>query len=263
MVEVDGTCRDRHVDRFAGICRSIYECQRSAEARLSERYRLRRGPGRPRLEGAVGRERCRFLLLRPCDRQAPFHRLYGRSRTRRPRPTRRHPGLQGILRWRGQRRQLAAAIRRQEQPQRGAGQRRYSKHFRRYAVIDPPDRRREKGFGLSCKSLPLICGGPGRCPEHLQPRRSHTIAPAQSSFRRTATSARHPTGREPDTTRLKSAFRVALYGIFALLFVSGVVWLLADKMKYDAEADTEMWQQTASFLLTLHGGAAMVTLMLL
>ncbi len=63
--------------------------------------------------------------------------------------------------------------------------------------------------------------------------------------------------------RLKSAFRVALYGIFALLFVSGVVWLLADKMKYDAEADTEMWQQAASFLLTLHGGAAMVTLMLL
>jgi hypothetical protein len=63
--------------------------------------------------------------------------------------------------------------------------------------------------------------------------------------------------------RLKSAFRVALYGIFALLFVSGVVWMLADKMKYDAEADTEMWQQAASFLLTLHGGAAMVTLMLL
>jgi Na+-translocating ferredoxin:NAD+ oxidoreductase RnfE subunit len=63
--------------------------------------------------------------------------------------------------------------------------------------------------------------------------------------------------------RLKSAFRVALYGTFALLFVSGVVWLLADKMKYDAEADTEMWQQASSFLLTLHGGAAMVTLMLL
>ena len=63
--------------------------------------------------------------------------------------------------------------------------------------------------------------------------------------------------------RLKSAFRFALYGIFALLFVSGVVWLLADKMKNNAEADTEMWQQTATFLLTLHGGAAMVTLMLL
>ena len=63
--------------------------------------------------------------------------------------------------------------------------------------------------------------------------------------------------------RLKSAFRFALYGIFALLFVSGVVWLLADRMKNNPEADTEMWQQAASFLLTLHGGAAMITLMLL
>jgi hypothetical protein len=33
--------------------------------------------------------------------------------------------------------------------------------------------------------------------------------------------AHHPTGREQDTMRLKSAFRVALYGIFALLFISG------------------------------------------
>jgi small-conductance mechanosensitive channel len=63
--------------------------------------------------------------------------------------------------------------------------------------------------------------------------------------------------------RLKSAFRFSLYGIFAILFVSGVVWLLADQMKNNAEADTEMWQQAATFLLTVHGGAAMVTLMLL
>ena len=63
--------------------------------------------------------------------------------------------------------------------------------------------------------------------------------------------------------RLKSAFRFALYGIFTVLFVSGVVWLLADRMKNNAEGDVEMWQQAASFLLTLHGGAAMITLMLL
>jgi len=63
--------------------------------------------------------------------------------------------------------------------------------------------------------------------------------------------------------RLKSAFRFALYGIFALLFVSGAVWLLADQMKNNPEADTEMWQQTSAFVLSLHGGAAMVTLMLL
>jgi len=63
--------------------------------------------------------------------------------------------------------------------------------------------------------------------------------------------------------RLKSAFRFALYGIFALLFVSGAVWLLADQMKNNPEADTEMWQQASAFVLSLHGGAAMVTLMLL
>ena len=63
--------------------------------------------------------------------------------------------------------------------------------------------------------------------------------------------------------RLKSAFRFALYGVFALLFVSGAVWLWADQMKNNTEADTETWQQLASFLLSLHGGAAMVSLMLL
>jgi hypothetical protein len=63
--------------------------------------------------------------------------------------------------------------------------------------------------------------------------------------------------------RLKSAFRFALYGIFGILFASGAFWLLADQMKNGAEADSEMWQQTAAYLLSLHGGAAMVTLMLL
>jgi small-conductance mechanosensitive channel len=63
--------------------------------------------------------------------------------------------------------------------------------------------------------------------------------------------------------RLKSAFRLALYGVFALLFASGVFWLLADQMKNGADADSEMWQQASAFVLSLHGGAAMVTLMLL
>jgi hypothetical protein len=63
--------------------------------------------------------------------------------------------------------------------------------------------------------------------------------------------------------RLKSTFRLALYGVFALLFISGVLWLLADQMKNSADADSEMWQQAASFALSLHGGAAMVTLLLL
>ena len=63
--------------------------------------------------------------------------------------------------------------------------------------------------------------------------------------------------------RLKNAFRFALYGIFALLFVSGAAWIYADQMKNNTEIDTEMWQQAAAFLLSMHGGAAMVTLMLL
>ena len=63
--------------------------------------------------------------------------------------------------------------------------------------------------------------------------------------------------------RLKTAFRFALYGIFSLLFASGALWIYADQMKSNAEMDTEKWQQAAAMLLSLHGGAAMVTLMLL
>jgi small-conductance mechanosensitive channel len=63
--------------------------------------------------------------------------------------------------------------------------------------------------------------------------------------------------------RLKTAFRFALYGIFSLLFASGALWIYADQMKSNAELDTEKWQQAAAMLLSLHGGAAMVTLMLL
>jgi small-conductance mechanosensitive channel len=63
--------------------------------------------------------------------------------------------------------------------------------------------------------------------------------------------------------RLKSAFRLAFYGIFAALFVSGAVWLLADQMKNQMDGNSELWQQTASYLLTLHGGSAMVALMFL
>lgn len=63
--------------------------------------------------------------------------------------------------------------------------------------------------------------------------------------------------------RLKSAFRFALYGIFGLLFASGALWIYADQMKNHTEFDTEIWQQAAAFLLSMHGGAAMITLMLL
>jgi hypothetical protein len=62
--------------------------------------------------------------------------------------------------------------------------------------------------------------------------------------------------------RLDPRFRFALYAAFSVLFITGAGWLLADQMK-DASVTSEAWQTTAAYLLMLHGGAAMVTLMLL
>jgi cation transport ATPase len=61
--------------------------------------------------------------------------------------------------------------------------------------------------------------------------------------------------------RLDPPFRFAIYSAFATLFVSGAAWLVAGQMKESSEA--EIWQQAAATLLMVHGGAAMVTLMLL
>src|SRR6266566_5690520 len=57
--------------------------------------------------------------------------------------------------------------------------------------------------------------------------------------------------------RLESRFRAALYGVFALLFVTGAAWFVADRLK--DTPDGELWQQIAASLLMIHGGAAMVT----
>ena len=61
--------------------------------------------------------------------------------------------------------------------------------------------------------------------------------------------------------RLNFRFRYALYAAFSALFLSGIFWLAADSLK-DAP-DGESFQAMAANLLMLHGGAAMVTLMLL
>jgi cation transport ATPase len=61
--------------------------------------------------------------------------------------------------------------------------------------------------------------------------------------------------------RLEPRFRYALYGAFSALFVTGAAWLSADVLKDSPSGDT--WQATAAWLLMLHGGAAMATLMLL
>ncbi|HZE56049.1 MAG TPA: hypothetical protein VE111_22570 [Bradyrhizobium sp.] len=61
--------------------------------------------------------------------------------------------------------------------------------------------------------------------------------------------------------RLKSSFRFAIYAAFAVLLLTGVGWLLADWQK-DISGD-EFWQQSVAYLLMVHGGAAMVTLLVL
>ncbi len=59
--------------------------------------------------------------------------------------------------------------------------------------------------------------------------------------------------------RIDPQFRWALYVACAVLFVTGAGWLVADAWKESADA----WQEVAANLLMVHGGAAMVALMLL
>ena len=61
--------------------------------------------------------------------------------------------------------------------------------------------------------------------------------------------------------RLKPSFRFAIYAAFAVLSLTGAGWLAADWQK-EISSD-EIWQQIAAYLLMVHGGAAMVTLLLL
>jgi hypothetical protein len=61
--------------------------------------------------------------------------------------------------------------------------------------------------------------------------------------------------------RLSPAFRYAVYATFAILFLSGAVWLVADSLKDGANG--ELWQQVAAMLLMTHGGSAMITLLML
>jgi hypothetical protein len=61
--------------------------------------------------------------------------------------------------------------------------------------------------------------------------------------------------------QLDPRFRFTLYSAFTVLFVTGAAWLVADQLKDSPNGD--VWQMTAAYLLMLHGGTAMVTLMLL
>jgi hypothetical protein len=61
--------------------------------------------------------------------------------------------------------------------------------------------------------------------------------------------------------RLKSPFRYAIYAIVAVLTLTGAAWFVAD-WKKDLSTD-EIWQQLAANMLMIHGGAAMLALLLL
>jgi cytochrome c biogenesis protein CcdA len=61
--------------------------------------------------------------------------------------------------------------------------------------------------------------------------------------------------------RLKSSFRYALYAAFAALVLTGAGWFVADWQK-DPSGD-EIWQQIAANMLMVHGGVAMLTLLML
>lgn len=61
--------------------------------------------------------------------------------------------------------------------------------------------------------------------------------------------------------RLEPPFRFAIYSAFAVLFASGAAWLIANPLKETSNG--EIWQEAAAYLLMVHGGAAMLTLMLL
>lgn len=64
----------------------------------------------------------------------------------------------------------------------------------------------------------------------------------------------------PSALQLDYRFRWGLYGAFTVLFVTGAVWLIADALK---SANGDFWQVVSADLLMIHGGAAMVTLVLL
>ncbi|OAF09111.1 hypothetical protein [Bradyrhizobium neotropicale] len=60
--------------------------------------------------------------------------------------------------------------------------------------------------------------------------------------------------------RLRTSFRYSLYAAFAALLLTGAGWLVADWQK-DVAGD-EIWQHIAANMLMVHGGIAMLALLL-
>ncbi|HKW54676.1 MAG TPA: hypothetical protein VJO12_13365, partial [Stellaceae bacterium] len=62
--------------------------------------------------------------------------------------------------------------------------------------------------------------------------------------------------------RLEPRFRAVLYVVVAVLFGTGAAWLAIDRSK-DVGPTADAWQNVSAWLLMLHGGAAMLFLLLL
>ncbi|HJT05999.1 MAG TPA: hypothetical protein VJ747_03685 [Stellaceae bacterium] len=77
-----------------------------------------------------------------------------------------------------------------------------------------------------------------------------------------APSRQPATGRRRCTSRLDPRFRAILYVVVGLLFGTGAAWFAVDRLK-EIGPGTERWQAASAWLLMLHGGAAMVFLLLL
>ncbi|WGR99519.1 hypothetical protein MTX26_01185 [Bradyrhizobium sp. ISRA443] len=60
--------------------------------------------------------------------------------------------------------------------------------------------------------------------------------------------------------RLKRPFRYSIYAAFVVLLLTGAGWLVADWQKNIAS--DEIWQQAAATMLMVHGGVAMLALLL-
>ena len=65
----------------------------------------------------------------------------------------------------------------------------------------------------------------------------------------------------PSALQLDPRFRWALYTAFSTLFITGGAWLVADQLR--DSANEEIWQAASAYLLMIHGGGAMVMLLLL
>ena len=61
--------------------------------------------------------------------------------------------------------------------------------------------------------------------------------------------------------QLDPRFSWGLYSLFGVLFTTGICWIVADRLK-DPE-NGELWQGIAANMLMIHGGAAMITLVML